>query len=729
MYHQEKSTGDIIVDGFARGIASSPHTGIANMQGVNLQTETGEVMASFVRARSNQKPISGGTFTAGNSSSVVYQGTTSLLAGTWVQITASTITGITANSYYWMVPTQFPSTSSLYPYNFYLDVTIPSGIGLTGSATFNTVDMAAPIQNQGATEIYTDSTGITQTRYYVGDINGRVWVYDTQYTPIGVFWAGGIGWSIVSNNSDISTSYAIASGLAVLEGNLLLFTNSVTTPKQATIYYKKTSRLDATWAPATSTLQSYIYPHFAYVNHNNFCFFTDGEFIDQILPSSVSSGNAINIWTYASVVVSGVSTDTLNIGTSVGGYLLGGSFPIVGQSVYFYNSNGGSPGGYSNDTIYYIKSVNRANGTFQISSTVGGSALTGLSNSGTIYMNSFFPVFGGSNPSTIVTEALQLSANETAQCLVELGSNLLIGCQSNSVYNWNEVSISGGGSVTVVQFPESNISSFVQANNVAYAFAGNKGNIYNTNGSFVSGALTVPDYTAGIAGTPGSYIEPYFMWGGTTFMRGRIWFSLQDQTATKTGNDGGIWSFIPSAFDPTTGGETGSALRMETQNTYGTYNGMATIILPLVSQAAIGSQYFTAWTSDQSAGSAVYGIDASGTTPYTGGQTIIETDLIRFGEILGDQKGTPDNIEFTLSAPLAAGESVSILYRQNLTDAFATAGTIQYTGASATGQVGGFISPHTIENVLWLQFKIVLTSTASSPSFVRFVQLRIRPKK
>ena len=289
------------------------------------------------------------------------------------------------------------------------------------------------------------------------------------------------------------------------------------------------------WALASQQLNSYISPHFAIVNHNGYCFYTDGEYLGQILPSSVSSPGNVNSWTYGVSVISGGSTDTFNIKNSSGGYLINGNFPVTGQTITFYSGIGGSPTGYSAGTIYYVVGASKSGGTFQIATTVGGAALTGLSNTGTIYFNSFWPnPATPNNPTTISYQALQLGVSEVSRCLVELGSQLLIGCASNDIYSWNEVAIAGGGSLSVIQCPESNVSSFVQANNVAYAFVGNKGNIYVTNGSALSIAMTVPDYTAGIASdTAPQYVEPYFIWGGTAFMRGRIWFSVQTKPPRK----------------------------------------------------------------------------------------------------------------------------------------------------------------------------------------------------
>jgi hypothetical protein len=41
-YRYEKSTGDIVIDSYENGISPSPHKGLANLQNVNISTETGE---------------------------------------------------------------------------------------------------------------------------------------------------------------------------------------------------------------------------------------------------------------------------------------------------------------------------------------------------------------------------------------------------------------------------------------------------------------------------------------------------------------------------------------------------------------------------------------------------------------------------------------------------------------------------------------------------------------
>jgi hypothetical protein len=711
-YRYEKETGDIVIDGFEKGIAPSPHLGMANMKCVNIYTEAKEVMASYQRALANQSPISGGTFNTVTSNYVSYTGTPYLNTG-WVQVTASTITNL-GTGYYWMNPTGAGATQ-YYPGTFYLDPTQSFSLGTTGTATFSTVNMAAPIQNQACIENYTDSSGVAQARYYVGDVNGHVWCYDTGQIG-GSF--NNLGWSLIGNQTEVSSAAGGFSGLAYFNGTLFSFQNY-------SIGVKMTTRLDASWTDFSGGLNTST-NHFAFVNHNGYIFYCDGDFIGQILPSSVSSAGNANLASYGTFTSDIASPSNLTF------KLLGGNTPIVNQVVFFWTSNGGSltnltsaTSGTSlsaNPTVYFVGSVNLNSRTFTVSTTVNNAnPVNSISVSGTGYFGTpTWPTTNTKNNTSISKEAAQLGTSDTAQCLTELGSNLIIGCQSNLIYNWNEIAIAAGGSINVVQLPENNVSSLVQANNVAYAFVGSKGNVYATNGSFVSLAMTVPDYTAGTPGTPSSYIEPYYTWGGTAFMRGRIWFSIQDQTASKTGYDGGIWSFVPSFFDPITGADAGMALRLENQNSYGTYNGMANIILPFVSQAGNGPQFYSAWTSDQSSGSAKYGIDTVSTNPYTGGQSIIETDLIPTGTFLN--KKTFKQIEYTLSAPLASGESVAISYRLDSTSAFTSCGTLN----TETSQSLSGYYPVNFEKGQWLQLQIVLTSTATNPSFVRLCNIRVR---
>lgn len=600
-YKYEKGTGDIIISGWEKGIAPSPHNGLGDLKCLNISTMPNEVSVNYSRIQQTNIPIVAGMFTASSSNVVTYTGITPLIPGTWVTIAASpssTITNLDTSH-------GFASGASYYVRTVSSgNVTLSTSFGgsainnfgVTGTATFSTINIGKPIAFS-----YTSSSNFPNFQYFVLDANGVVW-------------------ENISGSAIWSALQPVGVGGAT---GIFCFDNYVFVAADK-LYYKgigSNTLLGTAWG-TFKTINS-GFPHPSALTPSDLLILGDGSQLDTLMTNPGFSFDPTNAatytWTPAAVLLP--STDIAN------------TIALIGN----------------------------------------GSAATG----GT----------GGA-------------------------TNVLVGGQQNVIYPWAP----GTAFFQPVIFVSENyIQQMITVNNLVYIFAGSKGNVYITNGSSLTSVISVPDY---VANSTGTNQDPYFIWGGAMYLRGRIWFSLQAP------NCGGVWSFIPTInFYPQQ--DVGMSLRLEHQNSYGTYNGLATILFApqrTTDQQAEGVQYWAGWDS----GSSTYGIDFSGTTPYTNGAAIIETDLIPYGELLGEQKGTPENIEFKLSAPLVAGESIVINYRPNLTSAWASAGTIQYEGASDVGDLIGYISPHNVQNVFWLQFQVILISTASSPSFNRFVELRIR---
>ncbi len=331
------------------------------------------------------------------------------------------------------------------------------------------------------------------------------------------------------------------------------------------------------------------------------------------------------------------------------------------------------------------------------------------------YVSELYQIEGQTfNPATSTTfvydgTAISLPGSETAQCLAELGSQLVIGAASTSLYFYDRASTNATGAYTILPLVEGNVQVALTAGNVVYFFAGNKGHIYVTSGAIAQPILSLPDY---IAGTP---IEPYFIWKTAVFIRGRIFFSFVDSN----NNAGAVWSFVPiqGMFIEE---DVGSALRLENISSARTYNGYAGVILPypgIDGQEAQGPQYWTGWTDSANS---TYGIDESATTPYADGSSVIETDIVPTGTFIN--KTTFSRVEYKLSSPLAANESVTIKYRLNLTDSFTSCGT-QIT---ETGNVSAYYNVD-FQLTQWVQLQITLTSTATSPSYCRLREVRITP--
>ena len=719
MAYQQSKNGEIIINGFESGISASPHKGIANLQNVNISTETGEVMASFGRLQEYATTIAGGTFSY--YSSTVVSTPTPIIAGIWVNV-GTGITGLSSGIYY-------ISSVQLVGGNYNCVLVTPlsstsyagtpvSGMS-TGTATYTIENvMALPIAK--ATESYFDGNNNLQYRYYILDSAGYIWAYDTGTATTFLSWFLPSIETLASWTPNGTITSAANGGLAVLNGFLMLFVGNV-------IACKPTVNLGQGWslfsaggigAAMISPVLSKN-PHFAITTHLGFLYYTDGNFIGSIFPtSSLLSTIPANVQSYCAW------NDVLGGATGSISNVISGSAPTFGATsqarvpaVFFFGEGGTIPTNLTANTIYYILYANDGSSNFSVyTALTGGSAITLTGGTGTQYFNTFYPIgLSQAAAKTLMIFApiaTQLPTFEIATAIAELGTTLIIGTKGNEIYPWD------GQAVTInstLSLPERGVVKIITVNNIGYIFCGNKGNIYLTSGSMISAVISVPDYCAGIAGTPISYIEPYFTWLDCMYLRGRLYFSIIDQTASKAGNCGGIWSFIPTqnAFIQQ---DVGTSLRLENQNSYGTYNGGANLLIDAGPQNVIAPQYFTAWQSSIS--NPVYGIDT--TALYPVGTSIIETDLIETGSML--DKKTFKQIEYKLATPLAAGESIGIKYRLDSTSAFQTCGTVV---TETTQSLSGYF-PANFEKTQWVQLQVTLNPlTTSVTSFCRLAKLSI----
>ena len=829
---EPKGTQAIVIEGFENGIASSPHKGIANMQGVNIATESGEAMCSFNRIAQNQVGTNG-TLARVNTNTVSISGI-ALNVGQVITILNPGTTGLSGNYYYL-------STGKLYagslPPSTPDSATAVTGIN-AGIATFSiTYPLGQPIQS--ATESYYRTLSSTlYYRYYILDSLGNIWCHDT-YTLVN--WVTPL-WFFAG------TGGAGCSGLAVYNGWLTIANG------YSNIYWKPTMLLgsafyDSVTSTTTNTqtgnrIRFYTnYNHVMLSGNQGKLYGTDGRYLTSLFANTSLTSGAANVQSYASYTTAALGADLITNGSFTGsatGWSLGSgwtysantavksaagvgslsqnipnmiagryyavTFTVSALTAGSFNVviNGGTGGAvitangtYTQGILAYLNGANyglvdtldldfeptdttarftidnvsmKLIGESSITSLINGSAPTvgnigikavatiqripvSFSSDGTLptavvsaslrymefrsysqitffstltgdtaidmsagasglqYFNTFTPQNGDFY--TYTSQRLNLPYYETATCLAEIGNTVIVGGITNQIYPWDQVSTLPGD---IIFLPETGAKKIITVNNTAYIFAGNKGNIYISNGSSTAGSLKVPDYCAGIAGSPSTYIEPYFTWGDAVYCRGRVYFSILDQTSIKTGNCGGIWSFVPTQ-NFFVGQDTGQAPRMDNQNSYGTYNGIATVLIGNQEQNAISPQFWSGWYSSIS--SPTYGIDYTDVIPEEA--TIIESDLIPTGTSL-DQK-TFSQIEYKLSSDLVSGESIVIKYRQNSTDAWVSVGTAQVEGPT---ELSGIL-PVNFQKGQWLQLQATLVpipSTASS--FCRLKELRIR---
>lgn len=585
--------------------------------------------------------------------------------------------------------------------------------GTTGTATFDVV--AVPNQAIAkAQETYHTSTA-TYYRYYVLDANSYVWLYDTGVYAASLAASGvGTKWMLPDPTDYSGIGFT---GMGQISGWLIMASN-------AYLWGKPTVDLGNVFRqlPGTQLNNPFAnHQNYVYVGHQGKLYYCDDNYIGELFPTTSLNTSLANIQSYCSYTASSTTgTISANIAGSVP-FTLNSSGTVARVPVVFFTDIDGTiPTALTELTVYYIQ-YSTALGTFNVySASSGGSALDIATGAvGNQYFNTFFPLgliasVNGTNPlATYSSQRVNLPEFETSTSLIEVGNTVLIGCQGNTVYPWNQIDATPSDFIAL---PEAGVTTMINVNNMAYVFAGNKGNVYITNGSVASLALKVPDYCAGVPGTQSSYIEPYFTWGDAAYMRGRIYFSILDQTATKAGNCGGVWSFVPTQ-NMYIGQDVGLALRLENQNSYGTYNGYANILIAAQDQDAIAPQYWSWWQDGISAPN--YGIDFTNTVPVT--TYVIETDLLKTGTML--QKASFSQLEYKLTSPLATGESVALYWRTNVTNAWTSAGTVNTETADP---IAGYYNTN-FQKTQWMQFRAVVTLTGdTTSSFGRLNQILLR---
>ncbi len=198
-------------------------------------------------------------------------------------------------------------------------------------------------------------------------------------------------------------------------------------------------------------------------------------------------------------------------------------------------------------------------------------------------------------------------------------------------------------------------------------------------------------------------------------------FSVKNNAGTTINEYGGLWTIALN--------REASCLYLSNQMSYGTYSGYVSALISYrgdtISMAitSTGNEF----GNNQGYGllcgwydGTVYNIDKTVDTPYTSTEAYVISDMIPVGQYL--TKRTFDNLEYKLSAVLVTGESVSLAYRTNITEAFTDVPILQ---GGAVGELSGIGSVN-FENVQWIQIKATLTSTATNPSYCRLRELRIR---
>ncbi len=373
--------------------------------------------------------------------------------------------------------------------------------------------------------------------------------------------------------------------------------------------------------------------------------------------------------------------------------------------------------------------VPSANATASLRSLVGQDDAIYICNDN--YVGSILEVSGQTfDPTNAATytatgTALRLPEGEVAICLAELGTDLLVGGVRTFVYPWDRISTSYNYPIVV---PERYISLIVSTQSNAYIFAGNRGYIYITNGSNINQFKKIPDYPSGV-------IQPYYLTGGSGSVsadnsqaitplgdaiswRNEIFFTFvgyQEASTTLLTNVVGVW-----AINLTT-----NAMRIVLKPSYDTYSGTIPVLIPdMGSFLPGGDGLFLGWTDVNGAP----GIDNTIRTPYTNYETRIETDMIPVGTFL--KPFSPSQIEWKTSVPIGnngTSETVRISYRTSLSAAYTLIGTTTVTAAATDNSPNvSDVYKANFQKAQWVQFLIEEASNATTPTYNRLTEMRIR---
>jgi hypothetical protein len=247
---------------------------------------------------------------------------------------------------------------------------------------------------------------------------------------------------------------------------------------------------------------------------------------------------------------------------------------------------------------------------------------------------------------TYNNKALTLPQGEISNVIEELGSNILVGGLTfNKIYPWDRFS---GSFYLPLSVPEVGIYQMKNLGSTVYILAGIKGNIYTTQGTYVTLKKTIPGY---IANNPGTVQAGTVTWGGISQRNGALLFGVSTQT---TANNG-VYILFPDGRllqdnTPSIGGSNATAIYAESDFYRIGYAG---------------------------------GADYHDTSRYASGTfaSVAQSELFRIGN--KTQKATYSNLELLIAKPSTTGQ-IRISYRFDTSSSFTTLTTFNSDSVSTS---------------------------------------------
>ena len=314
------------------------------------------------------------------------------------------------------------------------------------------------------------------------------------------------------------------------------------------------------------------------------------------------------------------------------------------------------------------------------------------------------------NPSLPQTYTVSYAATGTLQPqdtvvdMTDLSGKMII-AGNYDLYPWDYVSVQPSVSIPIGE----QVVRIVNLLNNIYLTAGQKGNIYVSNGYSAQILYKIPDYIAGM-------IDPVWSFGDTMIHRAKLYFQALAKSTAGSNILAGVFSLNVSATLVTDVQPSG-AFNMEAQNSTAPSTGALSGGCLMDNSPSSNGQdsYYSAYSVGTSSGV----IDYNDTTLWQNNEPMIETDIIPIGTYL--IKKTLAMIQFKLDRPLATGDSISLYWRPSLTDSYVSIPVID-TSANLLSNYG----VTSINQAQWAQFKVTFKCASSGSSFIPLREIRIQ---
>lgn len=315
------------------------------------------------------------------------------------------------------------------------------------------------------------------------------------------------------------------------------------------------------------------------------------------------------------------------------------------------------------------------------------------------------------NPGLPITYSVSYAATGTLQSqdtvvdMIDLRGQMIIS-GNYDLYPWDYVSAQPSASTPVGE----QIYRSVNLLNNVYILAGQKGNIYVSNGASAQCLYKLPDFISGV-------IDPIWSWGDLIIHRAKLYLQAFAQSTSGSNLLAGVFSFNVSAT-LITDVQTAGAFNMEAQNSTGLIPASGSLANGVLMDNEPSSNGQDSYYSAYSTGASTGAIDYNDTSLWQNNEPVIETDIIPIGTYL--QKATFGNIEFKLDRPLATGDSLSIYWRPSL--------SASYVSIPLIDTSANLLSSYAITSInqaQWAQFKVTYKCASSNSSFIPLREIRL----